>query len=212
MKKQITFLFAIIFTTSIFAQDIKLPEPVKTGGKPLMEALNNRKTTRDFDETKELSQQTLSNLLWAAWGYNRENKRTAPSSMNKQEMDIYVALKSGLYKWDAKENRLNLIFTEDIRKETGKQKFVGKAPVELILVADKAKMTADKDQEGILETAYADAGFISQNIYLFCASEGLATVVRGYVDKQALGKRMNIANSQMVVFSQSVGYEEKSAF
>lgn len=212
MKKIIFFTILLALGSSLFAQDIQLPAPVKTGGKPLMEALNERKTTRDFDETKTLDNQTLSNMLWAAWGYNRESKRTAPSAKNKQEIDIYVALKTGLYRWDAKTNILKSIYADDIRKETGKQVFVGKAPVELIFVADKSKMVDSKDEEGIIGSMYADAGFISQNVYLFCASEGLGTVVRGYLDKSALAKRMNLTTTQVVLFSQSVGYRDESLF
>jgi len=208
MKKLITTILALVFAASLLAQDIALPAPIRTGGKPLMDCLNQRKTSRDFNEDKTVDNKTLSNLLWAAWGYNRDDKRTAPSSSNKQEMDIYVALKTGLYLWDAKNNVLKFIFADDIRKQTGKQVFVGKAPVEIIFVADKSKMSTSKNEESMMETAYADAGFISQNIYLFCASEGLGTVVRGYLDREGLGKLMNLNKTQFVVFAQTVGYTE----
>lgn len=128
----------LLFTSALYAQNIKLPTPNKSGGKPLMTVLNERKSSRDFSE-KILPNQQLSNLLWAAWGYNRADKRTAPSSQNKQEMDIYVALASGCYLYDARKNELVLVVKQDLREKTGKQDFVKNAPVNIIFVADKGK-------------------------------------------------------------------------
>lgn len=206
MKKLITTILVSVFAASLFAQDINLPAPKRTGGKPLMDCLNERKSTKDFDETKDLDMQTLSNLLWAAWGYNREEKRTAPSSRNKQEIDIFVAMKSGLYRWDAKANVLLLILAQDIRKDTGKQPYVEKAAVNLVYVCNITKSDTQGDKQKLTEATYANAGLIAQNVYLFCASEGLGAVIRGYIPKEELAKLMKLTDDQLIVLSQSVGY------
>ncbi|MDH7599607.1 MAG: SagB/ThcOx family dehydrogenase, partial [Sedimentisphaerales bacterium] len=127
--------------------------------------------------------------------------RTAPSAMNRQEIDIYVALQEGLYLYNAKEHRLDPVVKQDLRAATGNQPFVGQAPVNLIYVADMAKLGRPDEP-----TAYADTGFISQNVYLFCASEGLATVVRGMVPKESLAKAMNLRPDQKITLAQTVGY------
>jgi SagB-type dehydrogenase family enzyme len=190
------------------AQDnpIKLPEPQKTGGMPLMEALSKRKTSRAYS-AKELDLQTLSNMLWAAFGINREadELRTAPSAVNWQEIDIYVCLQKGVYLYNAKLNQLDFYMKGDIREATGKQPFVKDAPVNLVFVADYTRM-GDRTEDVKKWYAAADVGFISQNVYLFCASEGMATVVRGMVDKEELKKLMNLRPDQHVVFAQTVGY------
>ncbi len=207
MKKLMLSALTVLFSLTACAQnqDIKLPEPQKTGGKPLMDCINNRQSGRDFDETKELSNQTLSNLLWVAYGFNREDKRTVPTSRNKQEMDIYVALKSGIYHWDAKTNVLKLVVKGDHRKDTGAQPFVEKAAVNLVYVCNKTKADSPNEQK-LTEATYANAGFIAQNVYLYCASEGLSTVIRGMVPKEELSKTMKLAADQMIVLAQSVGY------
>ncbi len=206
MKRLVTIILTITMTSILSAQDIQLPEPVRTGGKPLMEALNARKSDRAFSD-RELSNQTLSNLLWAAWGFNRKDKRTAPSSHNRQEIDLYVSLEKGLYLYDAEKNVLKQISNEDIRGKTGSilQPFVSKAPINLIYVSNKNKITGKSDEE-LIATTYADTGFISQNVYLFCASEDLITVVRAMFDKEKLAKIMHLGKDQMVTLTQTVGY------
>ncbi len=171
-----------------------------------MEALSKRKTSRSYSQ-KELDLQTLSNLLWAAFGINREadELRTAPSAVNWQEVDIYVCLQKGVYLYNAKQNQLDFYMKGDIREATGKQPFVKDAPVNLVFVADYTRM-GDRAEDAKKSYAAADVGFISQNVYLFCASEGLATVVRGMVDKEELKKLMNLRPNQHVVFAQTVGY------
>ena len=202
-------IIALITASWLFAQDVKpvaLPQPQTAGGKPLMQVLKDRKTTRDF-ATDKLSPQLLSNLLWAAFGVNRpDGRRTAPSAMNWQEMDIYVATAEGLFVYDAKGNRLEQVLAQDIRGATGTQSFVAAAPLNLVYVADLAKVGSGPDRE--MFTA-ADAGFISQNVYLFCASEGLATVVRGSMDRVALAKAMKLRPQQKIILAQTVGYPKK---
>jgi SagB-type dehydrogenase family enzyme len=189
-------------------KSIELPKPKMEGGKPLMEALKERKTSRDFSSEK-LPMQVLSNMLWAANGINRpDGKRTAPTAMNKQEIDVYVAMADGLYLYDAKANTLVGVLAGDIREATGKQPFVKNAPVNLIFVADFAKMGNMPEDQKVFYSA-TDTGYISQNVYLFCASEGLATVVRGYVDKPALAATMKLKSEQKVILAQTVGYPKK---
>ncbi len=181
--RTISFLIIVlfIFTTFTSAQElkpIKLLEPQLNSGKLLMQALKVRSSSREYS-SKSLPLQVLSNMLWAAWGINRpeSGKHTAPSASNRQEIDVYVSTADGLYLYEAKEHMLQPVLAEDIRAATGTQKFVGEAPVNLIFVADLSKMGGSSDDRKLL-TANADVGFISQNVYLFCASEGLANVVR----------------------------------
>jgi SagB-type dehydrogenase family enzyme len=207
-------LLLVILTASALAaaedfKAIELPKPNMKGGMPLMEALSARATHREYD-TRDLPMQVLSDLLWAGFGINRpeSGKRTAPSAMNRQETDIYVALKSGLYVYDAKGNLLKPVLAEDIREATGMQPFVKSAPVNLIFVADFARMGDSSDENKKIYSA-ADVGFISQNIYLFCASEGLATVVRGWFDREKLREVMKLRPEQRIVLTQTVGYPKQ---
>ena len=187
-------------------KEIKLPAPKMKGGRPFMEVLKDRRTTRSFSN-KDLSLQELSNLLWAAFGVNRpeDGKRTAPSAVNWQEIDIYVAKKDGLYLYDAKKNVLIKIFDEDIRKATGGQDFVKDAPINLVYVSDYSRM-GDAPKENKDFYSATDTGFISQNVYLYCASEGLGTVVRGWLDKGKLHKIMKLKEDQKIILAQTVGY------
>ncbi|MFZ0945308.1 MAG: SagB/ThcOx family dehydrogenase [Syntrophobacteraceae bacterium] len=186
---------------------IQLPNPKKQGGKPLMSALNDRMSARTFSSEK-LSMQTLSNLLWAAFGINRpDGRRTAPSAKNWQETDIYVATADGVYLYDAKKNALDTIATGDIRAMTGEQPYVKDAPVVLIYVADYSKVDAGSLDKQLL--VGADTGLISENVYLFCASEGLATVVRALIDRDALAKELKLRPDQKIILDQCVGYPKK---
>ena len=204
-KRRLYLLIPVFLTSAIFAQGIDLPTPQKAGGLPLMDALAKRSTAREFD-SKELPPPQLSSLLWACFGINRpDGKRTAPSAKNNQETDIYVILKEGAYVYDAKSNKLNLAVKGDLRRLAGTQDFATNAPVTLVFVADGAKMgkwTAEEKRD----FANIDAGYISQNAYLFCASEGLATGARASVDCKALGMKLNLRPDQMIILAQSVGY------
>ena len=171
-----------------------------------MQALKNRKTSREFSSDK-IPLQVMSNLLWAAFGINRpeSGKRTAPSAVNWQEIDIYIANADGLYLFDVKKHLMQPVLSKDIRALTGTQSFVKDAPVNLIYVADFSKLGSSSDEQKE-KISWADTGFISQNVYLFCASEGLATVVLGWVDKPKLEKVMNLPAQKKVVLTQPVGY------
>jgi SagB-type dehydrogenase family enzyme len=202
----------LAFSTLVSAQDLKpvqLPKPQMDGGKPLMQALKDRKSSRAFS-TKKLPVQVLGNLLWAAFGINRPDTghRTAPSAVNWQEIDIYVATADGLYLYNAKGHILQMVLAEDIRAETGMQPFVKDAPVELVYVADYSRMGRGTEEEKNLYSA-ADTGFIGQNVYLFCASEGLATVIRGSIDRPALAKAMKLRPDQKIILAQTVGYPKE---
>ena len=187
---------------------IELPKPRMDAGRPLMQALKDRKSTREYS-ADQLPSQVLSDLLWAAFGVNRPDSghRTAPSTMNCQGIDLYVSSADGLFIYDPKAHRLNPVSTNDVRSATGQQEYVKQAPVELIFVADYARMEKVPVSEREFYAA-ADTGFISQNVYLFCASEGLGTVVHA-VDKQGVAKAMNLRPDQKVVLAQAVGYPKK---
>jgi len=190
-------------------QPIQLLPPQTEGGRPLMQVLKDRKSSREFG-TEKLPPQVLSNLLWAAFGINRPDsgKRTAPSAMNWQEIDVYVAMADGLYLYEAKGHTLQPILAKDIRAATGTQPFVGEVPVNFIYVADFSRMGDTTEADKVFYSA-ADTGFIAENVYLFCASEGLATVVRGLIDRPTLAKIMKLRPEQRVILAQSVGYPKK---
>ncbi|MBI3533278.1 MAG: nitroreductase family protein [Burkholderiales bacterium] len=182
-----------------------LPPAQTTGGLPLMEALRQRHSAREF-RPDALTQQQLSDLLWAACGLNRETLggRTAPSAMNAQEVDLYVALPQGLYLYEPKAHALQLVVPEDVRRVTGYQDFVDTAPLDLIFVADHSRM---KIVPAAMRESYASvaAGAMAQNIYLYCASVGLSTVVRAWFDRQALTQAMGLTPDQQLLLTQTVG-------
>jgi SagB-type dehydrogenase family enzyme len=217
MLKKVFLSVAIIFcfvSSAISAElsPIKLLPPDMKGGKTLMQSLQERKTSRSFSG-KKLPIQVLSNLLWAACGINRSDsgKRTAPSARNWQEIDVYVAMKEGLYLYDAKDHVLEPVLKNDLRKNTTpflqpSGSSIVHAPLQLIYVADYAKMSFDANDENKKVYSYADTGFIAQNVYLYCASAGLATGVRGMVDRDDLAKAMKLRDEQKIILVQAVGY------
>lgn len=187
---------------------VALPPAQTFGGVPLMEALHRRQSQREF-RPEPLAPQLLSNLLWAACGVNRPELggRTAPSAMNAQEVDVYVALPQRLYLYDPKTQDLKLKLARDVRRVTGYQDFVDSAPLDLIYVADHGRM---KLVPASMRESYASvaAGAMAQNIYLFCASAGLATVVRAWFDRQALTQAMGLGPDQQILLTQTVGHPQ----
>jgi len=185
---------------------IKLPAPQMTGGKPLMEALGERRSTREFSP-RALPIQILSDLLWAATGVNRpeSGKRTAPSARDWREIDIYVVTAEGVWRYDADAHLLAAVVAGDLRALTGHQDFVASAPLNLVYVADLKRM-GDADAEHKRLYSGTDTGFIAQNVYLYCASAGLAVVVRGSIDRDALAGALKLAPNQRVILAQTVGY------
>jgi len=198
-----------VFCLTVSAQnkEIKLPAPQKEIGKPLMQVLNSRQSVRSFAPTP-VSFQDISNLLWAAFGINREDgKRTAPSSRNIQDIDIYVFIPEGVFLYDAKGNKLVPISSEDLRGMTGTQDYVKSAPLNLVYVSDQSKMGKASSEDKYI-TSGADAGFIAQNVYLYCASQNLGAVVRASVDKKPLFSKLNLKQDQIIVLTQTVGYKQ----
>jgi len=218
--------------SSTFAQEpkpIQLLPPQVDGGRPLMQVLKDRRSWRRYNDEK-ISLQVFSNLLWAAFGINRSESgrptkrpgRTAPSGGDRQDIDIYVATVDGVYVYDAKANILNPVLSEDVRSLSGRQyppptvpvnmvPPLDEAPVNLIYVWDAAKRSKISTEEESLRTAFAHTGFISQNVFLYCASEGLATVVRLWFDKAALEKKMRLRPEQYATLVQSVGHPKKTS-
>ena len=192
------------------ATSISLPPPLKQGGLPLMEALARRCSSREF-ASEPLPMQLLSDLLWAAWGMNRpDGGRTAPSAVNAQEIDMFVALPAGAYCYDATAHELHLVAASDLRSVTGYQDFVDEAPLDLVYVAEHGRMglvpVAQRESY-----ASAAAGAIAQNVYLFAASAGLATVIRAWIDRAAIADALSLTHDQQVLLSQTVGYPKPAA-
>lgn len=203
----VSVVFAVGFALSAFGEELKpiqLPEPKLDSSKSLAQALKERKTTREYDG--DLSRQTLSNLLWAACGINRPDsgKRTSPTAKNWQEIDVYVATKQGTYLYDPKRNALEPVLSGDFRSLTYTQVDRFKdAPIHLVYISDLAK-TDGEEGRAMLLTAM-DTGFVAENVYLYCASEGLPTGFRVSIDKEKLGQAMKLRSTQKIMGAQSVG-------
>jgi SagB-type dehydrogenase family enzyme len=207
-------ILAIVVAGAVGAQEVemvRLPTPQTEGGMPLMQALRLRQSTRDLGP-EALPAQVLSNLLWAAAGVNRpeSGKRTAPSARDWREIDVYVATADGAYRFDPEAHALLRVASQDLRALTGMQDFVARAPVNLVYVASLDRMgDAGAEQKALY--AATDTGFIAQNVYLYCASAGLATVVRGSVDREAIAAALGLGPTQRIILAQSVGYPREAA-
>lgn len=198
MRLCIAVMASLFMTFDAFAQEaVKLPAPDLTGGIPLMQAMKERKTERAFS-TEALDNQTLSDMLWAAWGYNRPDKRTIPTARNRQNMEVYVLKADGAFRYDARANSLIPVTAQDLRPLAAKQDFVLNAPVTLLFVADE-----DDKYAGM------HAGSAYQNVGLYCASKGLYNVVRGMIDRDALAKALGIEDEDDIIISQTVGKPAK---
>jgi nitroreductase len=186
--------------------EMKLPPPRTDGGKPLMQALWLRRSIREY-AARPLPPQVLSDLLFSAFGINRpaSGDRTAPYWRHVMVIDIYAARADGVWLYEPTRHALLQHLDADIRAQTGRQDFVGTAPLNLIYVAHGERMQDISAEERRLY-ASVDAGFIGQNVYLFCASEGLATVFRGAVDYPKLARTLRLDAGQFVTFAQTVGY------
>ena len=200
---------AVAATQTVLAEEtgsVELPPPRTEGGKPFIQALRLRRSIREYSD-QPLPAQVLSDLLWAAFGINRPatGDRTAPYWRHVMVIDVYAAMADGVWFYDPKRHALNPHLRADIRAQTGTQDFVGTAPLNLIYVAHGERMQDISAEERRLY-ASVDTGFIGQNVYLFCASEGLATVFRGAVDYQKLANTMKLGAGQFVTFAQTVGY------
>jgi nitroreductase len=198
-------------SAACLAADIKLPEPNRAGGKPLNEALAARQTHRDFSPAP-LTDQELSDLLWAANGFNRpeQKKRTAPTAVNRQEVDLYVCRADGAYLWDAASNVLKQVTTKDLRGSTGRmgspENFALVAPIALVYVIDYERQGMQQRPQDAFKYASVDCGFIGQNVYLHCASTGLHTVFLGMINPQELSKGLGLPATRVPLFAQTVGH------
>lgn len=191
---------------------VKLPEPQRNLDFPLMKAFEKRRTKRKW-LTDSLSDQELSNLLWSACGItleetkNSKSKRTIPSACNSQEIKIFVALNKGLFLYDEKNHQLVQTLVKDIRKNIGTQKMMHSAPVGLIYVSDYSKLKSFlfKNDDQRWFTSGTDTGFISQNVYLYCAAAKLSTSILGLVDRNKLHNIMNLNEYEKVIYTQVIG-------
>lgn len=211
MRKVSFILTVLLFITAMHAQDLKkiqLNNPDKNRGSSVMKALSDRRSDRAYAD-KALSLQDLSDLLWAANGINRpDGKRTAPSALNKQDIDIYVIMKEGAYLYDAKSNSLQPIAKGDHRGAVaGGQDFVKTAPVSLVLVSNLSRFGKITDHVKLM--AAVDAGCVSQNINIFCSAVGLATVPRASMDMNALKQILKLTENQLPLMNNPVGYFKK---
>ena len=212
MKRSLVILFVLGFIFTTNAQDlqtIKLKEPNKTGGTSIMEAFSKRQSVREYSD-KKLSEQDLSNLIWVTIGINRSEsgKRTAPTAMNKQEIDLYVCFPEGIYLYDAKEHSLVPVAKGNFYPLiASKQDFVHKAPVILLLVADISKFDGDNNEQKMLLGAL-DAGIASQNISIFCAGTNMETVPRAWMESEELKKVLNLKDTQYPMLNHPVGYSK----
>jgi nitroreductase len=170
-----------------------------------MQALQARRSTREYSQ-RALSVQTLSDVLWAAYGINRPNgDRTAPYWRHIMVIDVYAVMADGAWLYQPKEHALRRHLAADIRAQTGTQDFVATAPLNLVYVVHGERMHGLSPEDRRLYGA-VDAAFAGQNVYLYCASEGLATVFRGAVHHQQLGRALELPEGQFVAFAQTVGY------
>ncbi len=199
MKTYLISALLICFASTVFAQDITLPKPQRSGGKPVFDAINERQSYKDPAETP-LDLQTISDLLWVAYGFNREDRRVVPSALNKQELSAYVILKEGAYLYDAKANKLILKAKGDHRNDAGNQDYVYAAPVNLIYVADKSQETGTG--------AYISCGCAAQNVYLACASKGLGCSVRTNIKTEELHKTLKLSADQEAIAGQTIGHKK----
>lgn len=194
-----TLLLGIITIMASFSIAAEvLPTPQTTGGKPLMQVMSERKSSRDYQENQTITKQDLSNMLWAAWGVTHEGKRTIATAMNRQELVLYVVTATEVSRYNPDANTLTVINTGDFRKLTTLQDFAAIAPINIVLAVDTSK------QERAEFIGYT-AGAASQNIYLYCAQAGLKTVVRAGFDRDNLPAALKLSSNERILFVQTVG-------
>ena len=209
MRTSILSVVGFVVAVSALAADIKLPAPTKTGGMPVVQAIAERKTSRTFSD-RELPPATLSTLLWVADGISRpDGRRTIPTGHNVQDVDVYVILKSGAYRYDEKAHALVLVAAGDFHRIAAKQPFAQTAPVNLYFVQDVAR-AKKTDAMSQLRFGGIHTGAALQNVYLYCTSEGLATVAREQNDYAELSKLFKLSPTQRIILAQSVGYPSEA--
>ena len=193
------FILAIISIMASFTINAEvLPTPNTTGGKPLMQVMNERKSSRDYQPGQAISKQDLSNMLWAAWGVTHDGKHTIATAMNRQELILYVVTPTEVSRYNPEANTLTTVNTGDFRKYSTMQDFAAIAPINIVLVVDTSKQERGEFQ------GYT-AGAASQNIYLYCAQAGLKSVVRAGFDRENLPKALKLSSNERILFVQTVG-------
>lgn len=201
MKTRILLATMVFICSAIGAmsQAIDLPKPALSDTATLKYALENRRSTRNFYTHRQLNLQEISNILWSGWGYNRKDKRTAPSALDRQEITLYVCSTQGVFRYDAVNNRLEKISTNNIMPICGKQEFVENAAVNIFYVCDN-------NSDNRPEMSAICCGAISQNIALYCASRNIGNVVRGSFDADVLRKQLKLPVGSYILLAQSIGY------
>ena len=207
MRRFYAIAIALMIGAGAFAQDvIPLPQPKwddKNGGKAtLVEVLKNRRSEREYSKDA-LSDQVLSNVLWAACGINRpaEKKITAPSAINAQDVIVFVCRSDGAFRYDALNNTLIKVSSKDLRKDVAaNQAFSAVAPVSLVLVSDLNKFRSPRAELGAM-----DAGYVSENICLICTAMGLKTVPRATMNKEVLAKELGLIDNQILELNHPIG-------
>ena len=207
MKRFYAIAIALMIGAGAFAQDvIPLPQPKwddKNGGKAtLVDVLKNRRSEREYSK-EALSDQVLSNVLWAACGINRpaEKKITAPSAINAQDVIVFVCRSDGAFRYDALNNTLIKVSSKDLRKDVAaNQAFSAVAPVSLVLVSDLNKFRSPRAELGAM-----DAGYVSENICLICTAMGLKTVPRATMNKEVLAKELGLIDNQILELNHPIG-------
>ena len=197
-------VFAAMLVAAGAMETINLPPPEKDSGATVMQALKARHSERTFSE-REIPMELLSGTLWAANGFNRPDKRTNATGLNKQTIAIYAIMKSGAYRYDAKANTLLKVCGEDLRSAIADQQpFAAKAPVSLLIVADVSDPVYHQGRRSVL--THYDAGIVSGNIYLYCAANGLATVCRASMNRDALKKALKLGDNIVLHLNHPIGW------
>lgn len=194
MKKALM-MFMVAFAASCnakAAEEIKLPVPDTKGGIPLMEAIARRQSTREFS-AKAIDDQTLSDVLFAAWGVSHDGKRTIPTAMNKQNLRVFAARKDGVWEYDGSNNSLKKVSDTDLTPALAEQDYVQDAPLTLIFTG------TDK------QSSPMNAAAAYQNVGLYCASRGMHNVVRGYINRAEIAKTLGLGEAEIIV-SQTIGW------
>ena len=210
--KKVSVVFALLFAGILLpavenSGEIRLPEPDLKSGKPFMQCVAERRSERRFS-TKVLSQQMIAEILFAADGVNRKDgRKTVPTARNKQNQSVYAVTADGIYLYNSKNHSLKLFLKGDFRKECGMQPFHKKAPLILLFVADLSAIGKPPAEQALY--AGNHSGSASQNVYLYAANKGLATVVCGMLDRDAIKKLLKLKKDQMVIFSQPIGFPVK---
>lgn len=192
------FLGILMFMASFSIIAEELPAPQTTGGKPLMQIMNERKSSRDYQENQVVSKQDLSNMLWAAWGITHDGKRTIATAMNRQELVLYVVTPTEVSRYNPEANTLTIVNKGDFRKLCTLQDFAAIAPINIVLAVDTSKQERPEFQ------SYT-AGAASQNIYLYCAQAGLKSVVRAGFDREKLPQALKLPSNERILYVQTVG-------